>query len=83
MKCRDYFYFGMIICVIAGYGPSKIAEVFIEACSELWFVMVVGLARSILVIMQDGNIDSVYGLYQPLKIYRAGRVHRECWLSRT
>jgi uncharacterized ion transporter superfamily protein YfcC len=65
------FLLGMIICgVIAGYGPSKIAEVFIEACSGIVVgAMVVGLARSILVIMQDGNIiDSVvYGLYQPLK----------------
>ena len=81
------FLLGMIICgVIAGYGPSKIAEVFIEACSGIVVgAMVVGLARSILVIMQDGNIiDSVvYGLYQPLKNLPSWGVHRECWLSRT
>ena len=63
------FLLGMIICGIAGYGPSKIAEALLKCSGIVVGAMVVGLARSILVIMQDGNIiDSVvYGLYQPLK----------------
>ena len=46
---------------LAGFGPSKICDYFIEATSEILFgAMVIGVARSLALVMQDGNIiDSV------------------------
>lgn len=52
------FIIAMFICgFIAGFGPSKICSLFIEATTEILFgAMVIGVARSLVLVMQDGNI---------------------------
>jgi uncharacterized ion transporter superfamily protein YfcC len=61
---------GLIVSFIARFKPNEIAENFIEACQGMIIgAMVVGLSRSILVILQSSNIiDTViYSLYIPLQ----------------
>jgi uncharacterized ion transporter superfamily protein YfcC len=61
---------GLIVSLIAGFNFNKIAENFIEACQGMIIgAMVVGLSRTILVILQSSNIiDTViYNLYIPLR----------------
>lgn len=59
-----------IACGVAhGYGPSRIAEIFIDAWKDILFgACVVGVSRGVLVVMQQGQIiDSViYGMAAPL-----------------
>jgi len=52
-----------------GYGPSRIAEIYIEAWKDIIFgATIVGVSRGVLVVMREGNIiDTViYGLAAPL-----------------
>jgi uncharacterized ion transporter superfamily protein YfcC len=54
---------------VARYSPSKIAETVVTACSKMVFgALVIGVARGILMIMNEGGIvDSViYGLAKSL-----------------
>ncbi len=57
-------------CGIAnGYGPSRIAEIFIDAWKDVVFgACVVGVSRGVLLVMQDGQIiDTViHALAMPL-----------------
>ncbi len=59
-----------IVCGIAhGYGPSRIAEIFVEAWRDILFgACIVGISRGVLIVMQQGQIiDSViYGMAAPL-----------------
>jgi Predicted membrane protein len=60
---------------VAGYGPSKIATVFIEACAGIVLgALVVGVARTILIVMIQGQIiDTVInGLSAPLSLLPSG-----------
>lgn len=55
---------GIVSGLIYGYGPSKIAECFVEGAKGLVFgALVIGLSRGIVVILGDGQvIDSIiYG----------------------
>ena len=57
--------------LVNGWGPSKIAEVFIEAWKDIIFgACVVGISRAVLVVMQQGQIiDTViYTLAAPLAL---------------
>ena len=59
-----------IACGLAnGYGPSRIAQIFIDAWKDIIFgACVVGISRGVLVVMQQGQIiDTViYALAAPL-----------------
>lgn len=60
---------GVACGIVNGYGPSRIAEIFIEAWKDIVFgACVVGISRGVLLVMRQGNIiDTViYGLAQPL-----------------
>ena len=55
--------------LINGWGPSRIADVFVEAWKDIVFgACVVGISRGVLVVMQQGQIiDTViYALATPL-----------------
>jgi len=61
---------GVINGLIAGWRPSKIADIFVEACAGMVFgAFVVGVARSILLVMNAGNITDtiIYSISQPLQ----------------
>ncbi|MEA4988440.1 MAG: YfcC family protein [Anaerovorax sp.] len=61
---------GLLSSIIAGNGPEKIASNFLTACSEMTVAMiVVGLSRTILVILQGGTIIDtiIYALNAPMK----------------
>lgn len=61
---------GILSQLIAKKSANEIGASLVTACSEMAIaVIVVGLSRTILVILRDGSIiDSViYGLYQPMK----------------
>lgn len=48
---------GLVGGAIGGYGPSKLAEKFVEGAKDIVFgALVVGLARVILLVMQNGLI---------------------------
>ncbi len=48
---------GILCGLIGGFSPSKVAESFVEGCSQVAYgALVVGIARSILVVMRDGKI---------------------------
>ena len=67
-----FILFTIITGLVAGFGPNQIAETFIEGCSQVVNgALICGVARAILVILQEGNIiDSViYGLSQPLTLF--------------
>lgn len=54
---------------LAGWGPNKLASVYVEGLKDIVFgALVIGLSRGILIVMREGNIiDTViYGLAQPL-----------------
>ncbi len=54
---------------LAGWGPNKLASVYVEGLKDIVFgALVIGLSRGILIVMKEGNIiDTViYGLAQPL-----------------
>ena len=58
--------------LVNGWGPSKIAQVFIEAWKDIIFgACVVGISRGVLVVMQQGQIiDTViYTLAAPLALF--------------
>lgn len=60
---------GIASGLIGGLSPSKIAEYFIEGSKDMVFgALVIGLGRSVLVVMQQGQIiDTViYALSKPL-----------------
>ncbi|MDO4561666.1 MAG: TIGR00366 family protein [bacterium] len=61
-----------VACGVAnGYGPSRIAEIFIEAWKDILFgACIVGVSRGVLVVMQQGQIiDTViYGMAAPLTL---------------
>lgn len=52
---------GILSGFAAGYGPSKVARYFVEGAKAITFgALVVGLARSILVVVEDAKIiDSI------------------------
>ncbi|MGC2873946.1 YfcC family protein [Ihubacter sp. mB4P-1] len=58
MEIATYFLILALVCgFIGGMGPSKIAETLIEGAKEVVFgAIIVGLARGILVVMQQGMI---------------------------
>lgn len=61
---------GIVVSIIGGFKPDEIAENFIESCKGMVIgVMVVGLSRTILVVLQSSNIIDtiIYNLYIPLK----------------
>lgn len=61
---------GVINGCIAGWKPSRIADVFVEACSGMILgAFVVGIARAILLVMNAGNITDtiIYAFSQPLQ----------------
>jgi len=61
---------GIVISIFWGFKSNEIANNFLEACANMVIgAMVVGLSRSILVIIQNGNIIDtiIYNLYLPLK----------------
>lgn len=56
---------GVVAGFCAGYGPSRIASEFVKGASAITYgALIIGLARSIVVVLDHGNvIDSiVYGL---------------------
>ena len=60
---------GIVCGLIAGYTPSKIAEIFLEGCADVVFgALIIGLARSILIVMSAGHITDtiIWGLAEPL-----------------
>lgn len=60
---------GIAAGVVNGYGPSRIAVIFIDAWKDIVFgACVVGISRGVLIVMRQGQIiDSViHGLAQPL-----------------
>ncbi len=43
--------------LLGGFGPSEICKKFVEACTEILFgAMVIGVARSLVLVMNEGNI---------------------------
>lgn len=61
---------GVVNGFIAGWKPSRIADVFVEACSGMILgAFVVGIARSILLVMNAGNITDtiIYAFSLPLQ----------------
>ena len=61
---------GIIISIFWGFKPNQIADNFIQACSEMVIgAMVVGLSRTILIILQNSQIIDtiIYSLYLPLR----------------
>lgn len=61
---------GILAGIIGGFGASKLAETFVEGCSQVAYgALVVGIARTILVVMRDGKIiDTVINaLAKPLE----------------
>ena len=68
---------GILCAAVAGWGPDKIAESYVEGFRDIVFgAMVIGLSRGILIVMREGNIiDTViYGLSLPL-------AHFPAWFS--
>lgn len=60
---------GIACGFLAGWGPNKLASVYVEGLKDIVFgALVIGLSRGILIVMREGNIiDTViYGLAQPL-----------------
>lgn len=60
---------GVAAGLIHGFGPSRVAEIFCEGCKNIAVgALIVGVARTITVIMTEGNIIDtiVYGLSVPL-----------------
>ncbi|UJF15434.1 C4-dicarboxylate ABC transporter permease [Jeotgalibaca sp. MA1X17-3] len=48
---------GIIAGFVYGYGPSKIAELFVLGAKDMIFAaLIVGVARSIVIVMEDGMI---------------------------
>lgn len=61
---------GVVNGFIAGWNPSRIADVFVEACSGMILgAFVVGIARAILIVMNAGNITDtiIYAFSTPLQ----------------
>jgi len=61
---------GIVSQLIAGKKPNEIGDSLVKACAEMSVaIIIVGLSRTVLVILKSGNIiDTViYGLYQPMK----------------
>jgi len=55
---------------VAGWGPNKIAETYLEGATDIVFgALVIGLSRGILIVMREGNIVDtiIYGLALPLQ----------------
>jgi len=60
---------GIVAGVIAGFGPNKIADLFCVGLKNIAVgALIVGVARTISIVMTDGNIIDtvVHGLSQPL-----------------
>ena len=60
---------GIVSGFVAGFTPSKIAVYFLEGCAEVVYgALIVGLARSILIVMNMGCIADtvIYGLSAPI-----------------
>ncbi|MBT9150047.1 MAG: hypothetical protein DDT40_00213 [candidate division WS2 bacterium] len=48
---------GILAGIIGGFGANKLAETFVEGCQQVAFgALVVGIARTILIVMRDGKI---------------------------
>lgn len=65
-----YIIGALIAGIVAGYDSSKIADELLEGGKAIFIgAMAVGLARSIQVVMEQGNIADtiVYGIAYPLK----------------
>ncbi len=46
-----------VVGLIGGFGPSEICKKFVEAAGEILFgAVVIGVARSLVLVMNDGNI---------------------------
>lgn len=46
-----------VVGLLGGFGPSEICRKFVEAASEILFgAVVIGVARSLVVVMNEGNI---------------------------
>ena len=68
---------GLACAAVAGWGPDKMAESYLEGFRDIVFgAMVIGVSRGILIVMREGNIiDTViYGLSLPL-------AHFPAWFS--
>lgn len=63
--CALFIIMGLVCALIAGHGPSRIAADFVEGARGIIFgALVVGIARAILVVMENGLIIDtiVHGL---------------------
>jgi uncharacterized ion transporter superfamily protein YfcC len=61
---------GISCAIVAGWGPNKIAESYLEGATDIVFgALVIGLSRGILIVMREGNIVDtiIYGLALPLQ----------------
>ena len=48
---------GIVVALIFGWSPDKIAVEFINGCKDIVFgAMIVGVAKAVLIVMQDGKI---------------------------
>ena len=62
---------GCVCGLVNGWGPSRIAEIFIEAWKDIIFgACVVGISRGVLVVMQQGQIIDtlIFSLAAPLAL---------------
>lgn len=62
---------GILSGFLAGWGPSKLASVYVEGARDIIFgALVIGLSRGVVIVLQEGNvIDTIiYSLAQPLVI---------------
>ena len=60
---------GIISAIIMGYGPNKIAEKYSSGFTDVAMAcMMIGLARGILMVLQDGNIIDTVVYYASLPL---------------
>lgn len=68
--CGIFFIAIIVTAIIMGWGPNKIANMFVESAAEIVFAaMIVGFARGVLVVLDSGHITDtiVFYLSEPLK----------------
>lgn len=70
--CAVFICMGVISAVLMGWGPNIIAEKMASGFSEIAMAcMMIGLARGILIVLQEGHIIDtvVYGMSLPLAAF--------------